>query len=221
MTTQNSAFALCVVLGVAAGCGLVILLLLFASQYSRRNQQPIANKDAKLKVCIVCGSGGHTTEMIRLVANLGENYADRHYIIADTDRYSEGKVLGLEAKRTDGHFRISFIPRSREVRQSYLSSLMTTMKAIVSSLPIILFMQPDLVLCNGPGTCIPICFWAYLLDLFLVKSVKIVFIESICRVKRLSLSGNILYWLRIPDQILVQWPQLVQRYPRVKFIGRL
>jgi len=48
----------------------------------------------------------------------------------------------------------------------------------------------------------------------------VVFIESGCRVERLSLSGLILYHLRLCDSFLVQWEALRARYPRAECIGR-
>lgn len=78
-----------------------------------------------------------------------------------------------------------------------------------------------MVLCNGPGTCIPICGAAAMFDLFRVCDIRIFFIESICRVKRLSLSGLILYYLRIPDLIAVHWEDLAVKYPRTQFINAL
>jgi beta-1,4-N-acetylglucosaminyltransferase len=48
-----------------------------------------------------------------------------------------------------------------------------------------------------------------------------VYIESIARVRKLSLSGLILYRLRVADSLLVQWPELQARYPRSVHAGRL
>ena len=50
---------------------------------------------------------------------------------------------------------------------------------------------------------------------------SIFYIESIARVKKLSLSGLLLYKLRMADQFFVQWPQLQQKYPRAQYAGRL
>uniref|UniRef100_A0A0E0LBY5 UDP-N-acetylglucosamine transferase subunit ALG14 n=1 Tax=Oryza punctata TaxID=4537 RepID=A0A0E0LBY5_ORYPU len=50
---------------------------------------------------------------------------------------------------------------------------------------------------------------------------SIFYIESIARVKKLSLSGLLLYRLRIADQFFVQWPQLQQKYPRACYAGCL
>ena len=78
---------------------------------------------------------------------------------------------------------------------------------------------PSLVLCNGPGTCVPICAAALLVRLLGIKYISIVYVESVCRVESLSLSGKIM--LRLADHFLVQWPGLTKKYPRAQFIGRL
>lgn len=50
---------------------------------------------------------------------------------------------------------------------------------------------------------------------------RIVYVESIARVRKLSLSGAILYASRVADQFFVQWPELQARYPRSTYAGRL
>ena len=46
------------------------------------------------------------------------------------------------------------------------------------------------MLVNGPGTCIPICASAWLARLLGVAGGRVVYVESIARVYRLSLSGG-------------------------------
>jgi beta-1,4-N-acetylglucosaminyltransferase len=50
---------------------------------------------------------------------------------------------------------------------------------------------------------------------------SLIYIESIARVHRLSLSGKILYHLRLSDSLLVQWPELQAKYPRAHYAGRV
>ncbi len=45
-----------------------------------------------LKVCIVLGSGGHTTELLRLVSAVGARFSQRVYVLADSDAFSASKV---------------------------------------------------------------------------------------------------------------------------------
>jgi len=46
-----------------------------------------------------------------------------------------------------------------------------------------------------------------------------IYVESFARVKSLSLSGKILYWL--VDRFIVQWPGLSERYKRAEYHGIL
>lgn len=67
-------------------------------------------------------------------------------------------------------FRIINIPRARRVHQSYLTSPCTTLYSLVYCLYYIA-LQPllssngifaDIVLINGPGSCVPIAYSAFL-----------------------------------------------------------
>ncbi len=120
-------------------------------------------------------------------------------------------------------YRINRIYRSRNVGQSYLTSVFTTLIAILNAIPLVFKLKPKLLLVNGPGTCVPICLILYIFSkfLFMLPKCKIVFIESLCRVKTLSLTGKIFYHLNIADAFLVQWPELHAKYTKAIYIGRL
>ncbi|KHJ90131.1 oligosaccharide biosynthesis protein Alg14 like protein [Oesophagostomum dentatum] len=174
-----------------------------------------------VSLCCVMGSGGHTTEMIELLKCLSARYSPRWYIIADTDRMSKDKVLELEEERDKHDFEICTIPRSREVGQSFLTAVPTTLYSFVFALHIVWKARPDLLLVNGPGSCIPVVFAAALFDMVRLRDTIIIYEESICRVERLSLSGSILYFLGLADDIVVQWKQLKEKYPRTTLISEL
>ena len=58
----------------------------------------------------------------------------------------------------------------------------------------------------------------WLLSVSGISPCKIVFVESLCRVKSLSLTGKILQYLA--DEVLVQWEDLAAKYPRTRYIGK-
>jgi len=122
---------------------------------------------APVRTIIVLGSGGHTTEMFALMAKLDRRrYLPRMYIVASTDSMGTSKVEDFESKGGSGSkpgHSVHIIPRSREVKQPWITTVWTTLLALVSSILLIARLQPDVVLCNGPGTCVPICVAAYLL----------------------------------------------------------
>ncbi|XP_078175395.1 uncharacterized protein LOC144569086 isoform X1 [Carex rostrata] len=186
-----------------------------------------------LRTLIVLGSGGHTAEMLSIVSVLRKDkFVPRSYVAALTDNMSlqkaqvyedsllnfENNVVYVENKRGAQFMQIY---RSREVGQSYVTSTGTTIVAIMHAMWIVLKLRPQVILCNGPGTCIPVCACAYLLKLLGWRWCTIIYIESIARVKKLSLSGLLLYKLRLADQFFVQWPLLQQQYPRSQYAGRV
>jgi len=171
-------------------------------------------------MCLVLGSGGHTGELLRLIARLNrQKYSRRVYVVADTDDHSVDKVRKLEESSEE--YELIRIPRSREVRQSYTSSILSTLRSIAACVPAVWRMKADVVLINGPGTCVPICACAWLYRFLGLHHCVIVFVESFCRVSSLSLTGRILYHFRLADRMLVQWPDLKEKYPRCDYIGRV
>ncbi|XP_070784555.1 UDP-N-acetylglucosamine transferase subunit ALG14 [Enoplosus armatus] len=200
---------------------LLFIIRLYIVVTTGSNYQP--GTKGPVAVLVVAGSGGHTTEILRLMECLSPAYTPRHYVIADTDRMSEEKICAFEASKghsdSESEFTICRIPRSREVRQSWSSSVISTLNALRYSLPLAFRLRPDMVLCNGPGTCVPLCVAGLLLGILGMKKVLIVYVESICRVQTLSLTGKILY--PISDYFFVQWSSLRDKYPKAIFFGRI
>jgi len=162
---------------------------------------------------MVLGSGGHTTEMLWLLGSLPEeasgttmgldSLAPRRYLIADTDKMSQTK---LDAFDKGG--KVIRVKRSREVGQSYITSIFTTLLAFFQSFFAILFDTPSIVICNGPGTCIPVLLAVYIIRWIKWTEIETVYIESVARVEHLSLSGKIVNKLGLTDRFVVQWPSL-------------
>ncbi|XP_031129580.1 UDP-N-acetylglucosamine transferase subunit ALG14 homolog isoform X2 [Ipomoea triloba] len=176
---------------------IVIIRVLYVMY--RSSNPPRPKSPRPLSTLIVLGSGGHTAEMMNLLSVLQEDrFKPRFYIAAATDNMSlqkarvfEDSLVQKAATEVVGTAQFMQIYRSREI------------------------------LCNGPGTCIPICAIAFIFKVLGVKWSSIFYVESIARVKRLSLSGLLLYKLHMADQLFVQWPQLKSQYPRAHYVGRL
>ncbi|XP_051969536.1 UDP-N-acetylglucosamine transferase subunit ALG14 homolog [Xyrauchen texanus] len=208
---------------ILAGAILISVFILRLFVILRNGSEYKPGQKGSVSVLVVAGSGGHTTEIIRLMGSLSQSYNPRHYVIADTDKMSEDKIRAFEAERLKSgsgtQFTLHRIPRSREVRQSWSSSVLSSLRALMSSVPLVFRLQPDMVLCNGPGTCVPLCGAGLLLGILGLKRVLIVYVESICRVETLSLSGKILYYLS--DYFFVQWVPLKDKYPKSVYLGKL
>lgn len=157
--------------------------------------------------------------MLEIVKKLkSDKYTPRYYVVADNDQNSVDKLLAIEKDPSD--YKIYMITRSRKVHQSYISSVATTLRSFISCIPLLMHAQPDLILSNGPATCVPVCLVAFIFKVFYINSrCKIAFIESYCRVKTLSLSGWILLYLT--DIFVVQWPKISKLSRKVLYFGRL
>ena len=163
-------------------------------------------------VLIVMGSGGHTSEMIKLISglDLGGKYSPVHFLVDGEDVLSQKKIRDLRPRIGPSHTHLT--RRSRKVGQSYVTSVWTTIIASYDSYKRCIRIKPDLVICNGPGTCVPIC----LMSKLICRSM-VVFVESFCRVNSLSLTGKILYF--VADHFIVHWPTLKSKYSRSKYLG--
>lgn len=185
-----------------------------------RGDEMMTNRRTKRKrpvsTLVVLGSGGHTTEMIRLLTCLkATRYSPLSYVVATTDTTSLDRISASStARRGDAVYRI---PRSREVGQSYVTSIFTTLRSFIHSICVAARVRPDLVLCNGPGTCLPIVVVVFLLRILGLSGGNVVFVESFCRVQNLSLTGKLLY--PIVDMFVVHWPELLQKHPRSKLVS--
>lgn len=179
-----------------------ILFLIFIKH---RSLAATISRKKPAKTMIILGSGGHTAEMLRIVKYMNcNNYMPRIYVCASTDNISIEKVKSQEGIRND--YKIIKVIRSREVGQSYISSVWTTILASLESLSVLWVEKPELILCNGPGTCVPLCIIAFLFKILFISNVTTIFIESFCRVDTFSLTGKIVYYL--VDHVIVQWPYL-------------
>lgn len=156
MMANTALIALIAIVPVLQLIGLAILWTLYRARRVAEGRRTLL---------VVLGSGGHTGEMMRMlaVANL-DKFAHRLYYITSGDALSTEKARDLEvAGSCSGDYTIRVLPRARRVKQSWLTTPFTT---AVSSLACgwnVLHDQPDLVLCNGPGTCVPVVLSAWLI----------------------------------------------------------
>ncbi|XP_028019177.1 UDP-N-acetylglucosamine transferase subunit ALG14 homolog isoform X5 [Balaenoptera acutorostrata] len=84
---------------LAAAAGTVAVLLAVRLWVVLRPRAAVPRRS--LSLLVVAGSGGHTTEILRLLENLSDAYSPRHYVIADTDEMSAHKINSFEVNRAD------------------------------------------------------------------------------------------------------------------------
>lgn len=201
-------------------CALLLLLVLLLPRTLRAAAQRAPASPRRLLA--VFGSGGHTKELLSMLAALPAGLVGpRAYVCADSDSTSLPSALAAGVLAAGEAPRVHRIARAREVGQPALAAAWGTALGFAHALAVVRAEQPRLLLVNGPGTCIPVCAAAVLLrGLGLAPpDLIIVFVESVCRVHTLSVSGHAAYWLGLADLVAVQWQQLTGKYPGTAYVG--
>ena len=114
---------------------------------------------AQKKLLIVFGSGGHTTEMLLMLGSKDKHefdfkkYNEVHFLIGHSDTWSMTKIKDFFAAKNPAfdvfrdvpNLRVAKVYRSREVKQSYLTSVVTTLIALAHSVYLVAKIRPDIV----------------------------------------------------------------------------
>ncbi|ORX40768.1 oligosaccharide biosynthesis protein Alg14 like-domain-containing protein [Kockovaella imperatae] len=202
---------------------LLLALLLLVSRLvwicpAVRSQKPTKRqKDETCSLGVFLGSGGHTGEMKILLSSLDlERYKPRRYVVCHGDQLSLVAIANVEGTQPEtqtSDYTILSLPRARRVGQPLLSTAMSTFKTILVALwhtfLLPLLQRPeepwvDLLLVNGPGTCVVLVLVTYIRRFLGLSASRIIYVESFARVNSLSLSGKLLRpWV---DTFVVQWP---------------
>ena len=146
---------------------------------------------------------------------------------------TEGQVKRVTDKGP-GSYEIVTVPRARQIHQSVYSAPISCAQTFLSCWNLLVKQLeqgrdfPDLIMVNGPATATVLVFTTIALRFFNVKGcvtrgkMRTIYVESWARVKKMSLSGNMLS--RVVDKCLVQWPQLDARRNgtgNAKYVGML
>lgn len=139
-----------------------------------------------LKVCLVASAGGHLTQLMQL-RNAWQG-CDLAFVttteVMRTKLSMQGRVYIAGESNRSHPFRL-------------LKTLFLCARAILRE-------RPDVLVSSGAASG---CICAYMAK---VLGARIVWIDSITNVKKLSLSGRLVRW--IADLFIVQWPELAQKY---------
>jgi beta-1,4-N-acetylglucosaminyltransferase len=157
-----------------------------------------------MKLLIALGEGGHTKEMLTLRDMLGDDF-EYGYLIVQDDEVSETKI------RHPGP--VYRVLRPRDKDHNLPRDVLKALYSGWQSLQALRTFRPQAVLSSGPSVAVPVCVWARLLG------IQVIFVETGSRVTALSTTGRIMY--RVAHLFFVQWPELVKRYPKAIYAGRL
>ncbi len=149
----------------------------------------------KNKVCMAASSGGHLTQILK-VTDCFENYEK---ILVTTSEVVKDKLLEIGDVYCIG--------------ESNHDHPIKCLKVMIHCLKILIKERPGIIISTGAAGGCMMCL------LGKVCGAKVIWIDSITNVKRLSLSGRIVR--NFADLFLVQWPELSEKYKRTEYAGCL
>jgi len=198
----------------------------------------VPRKRAQTETChlaVFLGSGGHSSEALALVSALDfSRYTPRTYILSEGDHLSEQKAVALEQLKATASsssaacassplrsdvqigYQVLTIPRARRVHQDLLTIPFTVLRSLLSAVYHVTLAPRlsrglshfDVLLLNGPGTCVVLAVAAYVNRFLALPSPRLIYVESFARVRELSLTGKLLR--HVVDRFIVQWPELLR-----------
>jgi beta-1,4-N-acetylglucosaminyltransferase len=154
-----------------------------------------AEVGAEAPVLLVASSGGHLIELLEL-ANQFESHRRRWVTFDKPD--ARGLLIGESVTFAYG-------PTNR-----HLGNLL---RNLVLAFRVILRVRPDAVITTGAGVGVPFLYAAR------VFGKRAIYVESLARVDRLSLSGRLVY--PVATDFFVQWPELSERYRKGRYAGAI
>ncbi|KAI1139576.1 glycosyltransferase family 1 protein [Hypoxylon sp. FL0543] len=204
-----------------------------------------SSKDKPHYLLVVCGSGGHTGEMIRMMDDGVEPHEGtyhRRYAIAYGDQLSYDKVMGFErslqrrferSSVSAGSFDIEYFHRGRHVHQSWLTTPFTALACLADIFRILTTAPgpstvtddrfPGVIVTDGPGSGFLFLLAAHWLKMwFMVPDdfMQSIFIESWARVNSISLSGKLIDRFCLADVFIAQYKNMSRRGPYT-FVGNM
>ena len=150
-----------------------------------------------MKICLVCGGGGHLSELLQLKEAFVEHETFYVTYLAETTK-SLPNAYYLHYSDSAGINVCNFLNFLRAFAEAFL---------------ILHREKPQVIFSTGDGIAIPPCYVGKLLG------AKVAYVETLAKFKRLSITGKALY--PIADLFLVQWDSLAEKYKKAQFWGKV
>jgi len=146
-----------------------------------------------LKVCLAASGGGHLSQLLKLAQAWDgcEVFWVTTTAVVQKNLSQYGKVYVTGECNREHPLRVFLV--------------------LIRCLKIVWHERPEVVISTGAAVGCLMCFLGKLCGS------KVVWLDSITNVQRLSLSGRMVR--RIADLFLVQWPELASRSAKTEYIG--
>jgi len=147
----------------------------------------------RIKICLTASAGGHSSQLLKLA----DSWVGREtFFVTTTEVVRE---------------RLSVFGKVYVVGECNREHPLRVIRVLVRCIKVVFGERPDVIISTGAAAGCMVCFLGKLLG------AKVIWIDSITNVEKMSLSGRMVR--HIADLFLVQWPELVERYKNVEYVG--
>ncbi len=175
--------------------------------YARNLAAQSAKTPRKLRILTTMVSGGMLWQARSVTDRLGDDH--EYLLVTAPDDFS-----GIRFHFPDRKIHVVPFPSSTALVRWY-QKLSAPVTSLWHCARLVFRLRPDVVFCVGTCLAIPLFFWGRLIG------AKTVFVESITRVTRMSMTGRLVLFFRLSDRFYVQWPQLGRAYRRTLYRGNV
>jgi UDP-N-acetylglucosamine:LPS N-acetylglucosamine transferase len=151
-----------------------------------------------LKICVGSSAGGHTTQLLKLLEKSGDWPCQPSFYVttleALTDKFSDKGPVYVIGECNRHHPIKALI-------------------VLIKSMKLVMKERPDVIITTGSFPLAMVCFFSKLCG------AKVVWIDSVANVEKLSMSGN--FVRHFADLFLTQWPDITTKYKNVEYAGSL
>jgi UDP-N-acetylglucosamine:LPS N-acetylglucosamine transferase len=151
------------------------------------------NTKMRFRICLVGSAGGHMSQLLALAAA-----CEGHEVIYVT-------TSGVVRQELKKHGRVYVVGECNRQHPCRI------IKVFYRCVNIVCRECPDLIISTGAAPGFLLCLAAK------IFGAKIVWVDSIANVERLSMSGRMIR--HFADLFLTQWPEFAQRYRNVEYAG--
>lgn len=155
-------------------------------------------KRGSLRICAGASAGGHMNQLLKLL-EMSEGWPTPPSFYVTTLEALSEKLVQRGPVYVIG-----------ECNRWHPSK---ALGVLIRSLRVVIKERPDVVVTTGSLPLAMVCLFGKLFG------AKIVWIDSIANVERLSMSGLIIR--HFADLFLTQWPELAQQYKNVEYVGAI
>ena len=155
----------------------------------------IKYEESKMKVCLVCSSGGHLAHLYMLKPFWKDK--DRFWVTFDKE---DARSILKDERMYPCHF-----PTNRSLKALFINTKI--------AYKIIKTEKPNLIISSGAAVAVP---FFYLGKLF---GAKVVYIEVFDRINKPTTTGRMVY--PIADLFIVEWEEMKKIYPKAINLGSI